>query len=105
MALVRKNDVDPAEPRGRAAVADGIDLRRLSLGIARGAELAPVLRTGRAVARLPEVGCSRLVRDARDHAALLPAFDLPESVAAELEVVALLIDGVTASAIDQDAVV
>ena len=92
MALVREQDVDLAEARGRASVTNGIDLRGFALGIARGAELAPVGRSGGAVASLPEVGRARLVRHARDHAALLAAFDLPERVTAELEIVALLID-------------
>src|SRR5450432_1047372 len=105
MALVREQHVDLPEPRGGAAVADGVDLGRLALGISREAELPPVGRAGGAVAGLPEVGRTALVGDARNHAALLAALDFPKSVAAELEVVALLVDGIIAGAIDQDAVV
>ena len=105
MALIRERYVDLAEARRRASVADGIDLRRLAFRVARGAELPPIGRPGGAVAGLPEIGRARLIGHARNHAALLAALDLPERVAAELEVVALLIDGITAPAVDQDAVV
>src|ERR1022692_918677 len=105
MALVRENDVDAAEARGGAAVADGVDLRGLALGVAGGAVLPPVGGSGGAVAGLPEIGRARLVAHARDHAALPAALDFPEGVAAKLNVVALLIDGVAAAAVDQHAVI
>src|SRR5207247_618185 len=47
---------------------------------------------------------ARLVRHAREHRALLAVLDFPERVAAELEVVALLVDGEAAVAVDEDAV-
>src|SRR6185369_9628406 len=105
MALIRENDVDAAEASGRTAVADGVDLCWFALGIAGGAVLAPVGGSGRAVAGLPEIRRARLITHARDHAALLTALDFPEGIAAELNVVSLLIDGVTAAAVDQHAVV
>src|SRR4030088_605166 len=105
MALVRENDVDAAEASGRASVADGIDLGGLTLGVSGGAVLAPVRRARGAVAGLPEIGRAGLITHARDHSALLAALDFPEGVAAELDVVALLIDGVAAAPIDEDTVV
>src|SRR4051794_16702604 len=105
MALVRENNVDAAEARGRTAVADRVDLRRLALGVAGGAVLPPIGGSGGAVAGLPEIRRARLVTHARDHAAFLAALDLPEGVAAELYVIALLIDRVTAAAIDQHTVI
>src|SRR5215472_458411 len=86
-------------------MADGVDLRRLTFGIAGGAELPPVGWTGGAVASLPKVRSACLVGNARDHAAALAAFDFPERIAAELEVVALLVDGIAAAAIDENTVI
>src|SRR5690242_18584266 len=105
MALVRENDVDAAEAGGRASVADGIDLCGLALGVAGRAVLAPVRRTGGPVAGLPEIRRARLIADPRNHASLLAALDLPECVAAELDVIPLLIDRVTPAAIDQHPVI
>src|SRR6185312_9877780 len=104
IGLIREQYVDLPESCGRASVADGVDLRRLALGVAGEPELAPVCRARRAIARLPEVGRAALIGHARNHLALLAAFDFPECIAAELEVVALLIDRIIACAIDQDAV-
>src|SRR5690242_9186359 len=105
MELVREDHVNAAEARGCAPVADGIDLGRLPLGVAGGPVLPPIRGSGSPVAGLPEIGRARLVADARDHAPFLAAPDLPERVAAELDVVPLLIDGVAPAAVDQDAVV
>src|SRR5437773_7611288 len=101
MALIREDDVDAAEPRRRASVADGVDLRRLALGIPRGAVLPPISRPGRAIAGLPEIRSPRLVAHARNHAALLGALDLPECIAAELDVISLLIDRVAPAPVDE----
>src|SRR5580704_4018421 len=86
-------------------MAHGIDLLRLAFAIEETTELLPVRRPGDAAARAPEVAGFRLVSHAGKHARLLAALDLPKSVAAELEVVALLIDGKTAIALNQNAVV
>ena len=48
----------------------------------------------------PEVGRDRVVGDVGHHARLLAVLDLPERVAAELAVVALLVDRVAAAAVD-----
>ena len=101
--LVGEDDVDLAEAGGGAAVADGVDLGGFAFGVAGGAVLTPVGGAGGGVAGLPEVGGAGLVGDAGEHAAFFPAFDFPEGVAAELEVVAPLIDAVGPVAFDVDA--
>ena len=53
---------------------------------------------------LPEVGGDGVVGDVAQHARLLAVLDLPERVAAELAVEALLVDRVAAAAVDEDAV-
>ena len=52
----------------------------------------------------PEVGGDGVVGEVGHHARLLAVLDLPERVAAELAVVALLIDAEAARAVDQHAV-
>src|SRR5690242_16765872 len=104
LSSVGLDDVDLPEARGRTAVADGVDLSGLALAIVRRAVLLPISGAGDGVAGLPEIRGARLVGNAPDHPLLLAALDAPEGVAAELEVVALLVDGVTAVAIDQNAV-
>ena len=72
--------------------------------LAAGAEHLPVLRPGHGIEVLPEVGRDRVVGDVGHHARLLAVLDLPERVAAELAVVALLVDRVAAAAVDHHAV-
>ena len=81
-------------------MANGIDLRGFAFGVAGGSVLPPVSGAGRTVAGLPKVGRARLIGNALKHAALLTAFDFPERIASELEVIALLVNRVTAAAID-----
>src|ERR1039458_3017851 len=104
-ALVRLNHIHLAEARRRTAVADRVDLLRLTLAVVGRAPLLPIAGSGDQVERLPEVGSARLVGDPRNHPLLLAVLDLPKGVAAELEIVALLVDREAAIAIDQDAVV
>src|SRR2546430_10458198 len=103
--LIRENHVHLPEARGSTTVAHGIDLLRLALAVAGEALVLPKALVANAVERSPEVGRTRLVNDARNHSALLAALDLPKSVAAELEVVALVVDGPRAAAVDENAVV
>src|ERR1039457_721276 len=104
LLLVGQQHVHLLESRCRATVAHGVDLLRLAFSVEEGAELLPVTGARNAIAGAPEVGGLRLVSHAREHAALLTSLDFPERVSAELEIVALLIDRVTALAFDQDAV-
>src|SRR5258708_3491200 len=103
--LVRHQHVDLAEACGRASMAHGVDLTGLALSVVEQAVLLPVSAAGDGIAGLPKIGRARLIGDKGNHAAFFAALDLPERVASELEVVALLIDGVTAGAFDQNAVV
>src|ERR1700735_1345661 len=105
IALIRDENVDLPEPRRRTSMADRVDLRGLALGIAGEPELLPIRLPGRAVAGLPEVGRAALIRHARNHVALLAVLDFPKRVAAELEVVALLVDRIIPLAVDQHSVV
>src|SRR5580765_7725384 len=104
VASVGLDDIDLAETCRAAAVTDAVDLGGFALAVVGRAVLLVVSRSGDGVAGLPEIGGASLIGDARDHSRLLPLLDFPEGVAAELEVVALLIDRETAVAIDQDAV-
>src|SRR5512138_1925074 len=86
-------------------MTDDTNLPRLALAVHE----RPVQFVGRAsadaVAGAPEIGRSRLVRDVAQHAGDLPLADLPERLAAELEVVALLVDRPAAVTVNQDAFV
>ena len=86
-------------------MAHGIDLPRLAFAVIGGAPLLPIAGTGDSVAGLPQVRRPRLVGHARNHSLLLASLDRPEGIAAELEVITLMIDGPTAIAIDENAVV
>ena len=66
--------------------------------------ISHVFLAGDGVEVLPEVGGDRVVGDVAHHPRLLAVLDLPERVAAELAVEALLVDRVAAAAVDQDAV-
>src|ERR1019366_6408117 len=103
--LVGQQHVHLPASRRRTTVAPGVERRRHACSVEEGAELLPVTGARNAIAGAPEVGGLRLVSHAREHAALLTSLDFPERVSAELEIVALLIDRVTALAFDQDAVI
>src|SRR6202041_1274086 len=86
-------------------MAHRVDLLRFALAIEETAKLLPIRRSCDAVARAPEVAGFRLVSHAGNHPRLLAALDLPERIAAELEVVALLVNGETAIAVNQNSIV
>src|SRR5262249_40448951 len=65
----------------------------------------PRIRPAERIARLPELEGVRLICDILEHADSLAALDLPERLAAELEVQALVIDRPRAVADDHHAVV
>ena len=86
-------------------MADRVALHRLSLAVA---ERATQLVGGLAaehVERFPELRRVRLVGDVAQLRRDLPVLHFPERLAAELEVVALVVDRVAAVALDVDAVV
>src|SRR3989449_188539 len=103
--LLRPDHGDAAEAAGRAAVAHGVDLPGFPLAIPVQTDVLPGRLITEEVAGLPEVGRAALVGDVGDHRADLSALDLPKGVAAELEVVALVVDRVGAATVDQDTVI
>src|SRR5437867_2715430 len=86
-------------------MANGVNLGGFALAVIVRAPLHPITRAGDPVAGLPEVGRAGLIGDSGKHPLLLAAFDGPKRVAAELEVVSLMIDRPTTIAIDEDAIV
>src|SRR6476660_8923213 len=96
LLLERRPHHDLLDPHPRRAVRHALALRRLALGVATDAELLPVLRAGDRVEVAPEVRRDRVVGDIGHRAHLLAVLDLPERAAAELAVVALLVDRITA---------
>src|SRR5678816_3946512 len=88
----RVQNVDLREPCNRTSVAD------------RAPELVGGLAAEH-VERLPELRRFRLVGDVAQLRRDLPVLDFPEGLAAELEVVALVIDRVAAVPLDVDPVV
>src|SRR5688500_340689 len=83
---------DRLDSQPRRAVRDRVRLRRLSLGVAAGAAHLPLVLAGDRVEVGPEVRRVRVVGDVGHHPRLLAVLDLPAAVAAELAVVALLVD-------------
>ena len=87
-------------------MAHRVRLARLPLAVVPQTDVLPEPLVGDRRACAPEVRRARSGKRRREHhAALLAALDLPERVAAELEVVALLVDRVAAAAVDQHAVI
>src|SRR5437764_4125946 len=95
--------VDAVEARGRRAVRDRADLARLALAVEEGAAHAPVALVAQGGAGIPEVLGVRLVGHVFQHLADLAVLDLEVKLAAELEVVALLVDRVGTAPEDVDA--
>src|SRR5258706_4294625 len=98
-------NVDLAEARDRAAVAHRISLSGFAFAIVGGAVQFVRGLASEAVAGLPEIRRARLIGDVPQHLAHFPVPDFPESLAAELEIVTLLINGPASVAENQDAVV
>src|SRR5262249_5725596 len=101
---VRRADHDLLDPDVRRAVRDAVRLRRLALGVAAGADHPPRAAIPEQIEIRPEIGGDRVVGDVGHHPRHFAVLDLPEAVAAELSVVALLIDRITAASVDQDAI-
>src|SRR5262245_50428432 len=97
--------VDATEPGDRAAMADGVQLGRFALAVVECTAEAIRLGAAETVAGTPEIGRARLIRDVAQHAGHLAFLNFPERLAAELEVVALLVDRETPVAHDQDAAI
>src|SRR6185503_744392 len=97
------DDVDAVEAARGAAVRHRRDLPRLALAVEERAAQAVVALVAAGDHRVPELLGVGLVGDVAQHRAQLAVLDLVEELAAELEVVALLVDGVGAVADDEDA--
>ena len=93
-------DVDLPKTRDWAAVAYCVGLRRLPFAVVGRAVKLVRVGSAQSVAGAPEIRRSRLVCDIPQHLAELAVFDFPEGLAAELEIVTLLIDRPTSVAID-----
>src|SRR5579864_5998347 len=92
-ACIRAPDFDFAEARGAGAVAGAHDLFGLAFAAVRNAPEGPVLRSGDGGARVPEFGSDAAVAGILEHADALAVADFPADFAAELELVALIVDG------------
>src|SRR5688572_6360221 len=92
------DDVDAVEARRGAAVRDRRDLPRLPLAVEERAAHSVVALVAAGDHRVPELLGVGLVGDVAQHRPDLAVLDLVEQLAAELEVVALLVDRVGAVA-------
>src|SRR5688500_11625673 len=88
------DDVDAGEVGRGGAVRHGARLRRLPLAVVEGAAEPVVALVAGGLAGVPELLGVGLVGHVAQHPHDLPFLDLVEQLAAELEVVALLVDGV-----------
>src|SRR3954449_13105256 len=101
----RVDDVDVAEAARHAAVAHRVDLAGLALSVEEAGAHLVALAAADHVHGVPEVGRAHLVGNVLQLAHDLAALDLIEELAAELRVVALLVDGEAAVAHDGDATI
>src|SRR5579862_2166778 len=92
VALVRASNFDSAEPRRCRAVPRPHDLLWLAFAAVRRAPKGPLVARADRVHRIPELSRDSRIRRVLQHAAALAAHDLPANLAAELEVVALVVD-------------
>src|ERR1700691_207779 len=98
-------DLDAAEARRAGAVARAHNLLRLPLAAVGRAPQRPVLGSGDGRASVPEFRRDAAVARILQHADALAAADLPADLAAELEVVALVVDGPAPVGLHVDGVV
>src|SRR5690606_27343354 len=98
------DDVDAVETGGGRAVRDRRHLARLALAVEERAAQAVVAFVGDGAAGVPEFRRADLVGHVFQHAGDLAVLDLVEKLAAELRVVALLVDRERTVADDVDAV-
>src|ERR1019366_661735 len=89
---IRAPDLDAAEARWTGAVARAHDLLRLPLAAVGRAPQHPVLGSGDGRAGIPELRGDAAVAGILQHVDALAVADLPADLAAELEVVALVVD-------------
>src|ERR1700746_3439272 len=80
------------EPRWRCAVSGAHHLLWLSFPAVRGTPQRPLLARANRIHCSPKISRDPAVRRIFQHARAFPVLDLPSNLAAELEVVALVID-------------
>src|SRR5271157_1724007 len=103
-SAIRAPDPDLAEPRGAGAVARAHHLLGLALAAIRDAPQRPVLRPGNGRTGVPEFRGDAAVAGVLQHADALAAANLPADLAAELEVVPLVVDRPAPVGLHVDAV-
>src|SRR5436190_6718417 len=96
--------IDLPKPRNGATVADGVRLRRFAFAIIFRAVQFVGVGAAETVAGAPEVGGARLVGDVAQHFTEFAILDFPKGLAAELEVVTLLVNGPATVAKNGDSV-
>src|ERR1700728_3535818 len=101
---IRGSHLDIVEARGAGAVAGADHLLGLSLAAIRNAPQHPMIAIGDGGAGVPKLGGDPAVGRVLQHARAFAVLDLPGDLAAELEVVALVIDGPTAIGLHIDGV-
>src|SRR5882762_7505214 len=89
--LPRATHLDIAEARGCGTVAGPHHLLGLALAAVRGSPQSPLIARADGVHGIPEFGGDTGVRRILDHVLKLAALDRPRDLAAELEVVALIV--------------
>src|SRR5688572_20439430 len=100
----RVDDIDAIEARRARTVRHGRYLAGLPLAVEERAAEAIVALVADRRARVPELRRAHLVGDVLEHGPELAVLDLVEQLAAELRVVALLVDGEGTGTHDVDAV-
>src|ERR1017187_1011724 len=101
---IRAPHLDLAEARRAGAMPRAHHLFRLTLAAIGHAPERPVFASGDGHAGVPKLGGDAAVAGVLQHAHALAAADFPRDLAAELEVVALIVDGPTAVRLHVDAV-
>src|SRR5262249_2555849 len=79
-----------------------VNLARLALAIVECPIELISCAAAQTIARAPEIGRARLIGHNPEHPAEVTLVDFPKSLATELKVVALLVDGPTAIAVNED---
>src|SRR5579872_5221359 len=102
---IRASYLNVAESRRAGPMARAHHLLGLPLTAIRNAPQCPVVRSGNGRARIPELGGDATVARVLQHAHPLAVADLPTDLAAELEVVPLVVDRPAAVRLHIDAVV
>src|SRR5271157_1889117 len=93
LTAISAPDLDLAEARRAGPVTRAHHLLRLSFAAVGHAPKRPVLPPGNRLAGIPELGRDAAVARVLQHADALAVPDLPRDLAAELKVIALVVDG------------